>query len=356
MTSTPHKKVEAAIRDEEEDEEENEEDEDEEEGEDGGKEAGEDDVVIRYQSPSSNPDDDGDKGEGNNESEDGKDEEEEEKEEEKNEDDEDTERPDPDAAPMLGPGLEHDEILTTFLDEMKELSFDPNARKSPPADPVPPVDPNAHKAPPTDPNMHKTPLPDPNVPLVDPNTCKTPPPNPNAHKTPAPPSDNRELNPPETVPHVAGFEADPGSLDDQMQADRPPTPPRAPTPPQTPPVSETRTSLIEDINISLRFITALQAATLDSSEERLDPELLDQIRNPATEILTVKDPDDRLSIDIFLAIGNASEASYTSVRAAILRRNPEYKILSYYKVKRLVSDLTGVVSLEQDMCINSCIG
>ncbi|KAJ6496841.1 hypothetical protein DFH09DRAFT_1090606 [Mycena vulgaris] len=76
MTSTPHKKVEAAIRDEE-----DEEDEDEDEGEDGGKEAGEDDVVIRYQSPSSIPDDKDDKGEGDNEGEDGKDEEEEEEEE-----------------------------------------------------------------------------------------------------------------------------------------------------------------------------------------------------------------------------------------------------------------------------------
>lgn len=94
---------------------------------------------------------------------------------------------------------------------------------------------------------------------------------------------------------------------------------------------------------------------MDSSEERLDPDLLHQIRNPATEILTVEDPDDRLSIDIFLAIGNASEGSYTSVRAAMLRRNPEYKILSYYKVKRLVSDLTGVVALEHDMCIDSCM-
>ncbi|KAJ6601848.1 hypothetical protein DFH09DRAFT_1480973 [Mycena vulgaris] len=75
MTSTPHKKVEATIRDEE-----DEEDEDEDEGEDGGKEAGEDDVVIRYQSPSSIPDDKDDKGEGDNEGEDGKDEEEEEEE------------------------------------------------------------------------------------------------------------------------------------------------------------------------------------------------------------------------------------------------------------------------------------
>ncbi|KAJ7686204.1 hypothetical protein B0H17DRAFT_1160683 [Mycena rosella] len=114
--------------------------------------------------------------------------------------------------------------------------------------------------------------------------------------------------------------------------------------------------VIPDINISLKFIAALQSAALNSSDEPLDPDLLHQIRNPATKILNVEDPDDRLSIDIFLAIGNGSEASYTSVRAAILRRNPEYKVLTYYKVKRLVSDLTGVVALERDMCINSCIG
>ncbi|KAJ7933156.1 hypothetical protein B0H13DRAFT_1470139, partial [Mycena leptocephala] len=115
-------------------------------------------------------------------------------------------------------------------------------------------------------------------------------------------------------------------------------------------------SVINDINISRKFIAALQNASLDSATERLDPELLHQIRNPATHILTIDDPDDRLSIDMFLTIGNASEASYTSVRAVILRKLPEHKILSYYKVKRLVSDLTGVVALERDMCINSCIG
>ncbi|KAJ6563276.1 hypothetical protein DFH09DRAFT_1082335 [Mycena vulgaris] len=243
-TSTPHKKVEAAIRDEEEDEEE----EDEEEGEDSGKEAGEDYVVIRYQSPSSNPDDDGDKGEGTNEGEDGKDEEEEEEEEEeeKDEDDEDTERPNLDATPVLGPGLEHDEILTIFLDELEELSFDPNARKSPPADPVPPVDPNAHKAPPANPNVHKTLPPDPNVPLVDPNMCKTPPPNPNAHKTPAPdpnapPVDpNAHKSPPaDPVPPV-----DPNALkvppaDPNARKTPPPNPNARKTPPpnpNTPPV------------------------------------------------------------------------------------------------------------------------
>ncbi|KAJ6541154.1 hypothetical protein DFH09DRAFT_1322737 [Mycena vulgaris] len=102
----------------------------EDEGGDGGKEVGEDDVVIQYQSPSSNPDDDDDEGEGDNKGKDGKDEDEEDEEkdedeedEEKDEDDEDDEGPDPDAAPVLTPGLEHDELLTSFLQEM-EVSID----------------------------------------------------------------------------------------------------------------------------------------------------------------------------------------------------------------------------------------
>ncbi|KAJ6624306.1 hypothetical protein B0H10DRAFT_1872472, partial [Mycena sp. CBHHK59/15] len=163
--------------------------------------------------------------------------------------------------------------------------------------------------------------------------------------------DGPEHNTP-NVPRIPEFEPDPGSLDDQARADLPPTPPIRPP---TPPSFDTRTSAIEDINISLKFIAALQNASLENAG--LDAALLHQIRNPATSILSVEDPDDRLSINIFLAIGNASEASYTAVRAAILRRNPDYeKMLTYYKVKRLVADLTGVIALEQDMYINSCIG
>lgn len=153
------------------------------------------------------------------------------------------------------------------------------------------------------------------------------------------------------APHVPEVDPDPGSLEDQSRTDRrPPMPPiQEPTPPEPASFDHIK---IEDIKIALKFIAALQNATLDNAG--LDPDLLHQIRNPETNILTVEDPDDRLSIDIFLAIGNASEASYTGVRAAILRRNPEYKVLTYYKVKRLVSDLTGVIALEHDMCIDSC--
>lgn len=142
------------------------------------------------------------------------------------------------------------------------------------------------------------------------------------------------------------MQGDPGCLDDlhrDAQAEQERNQPHAPIQ-ATPDAPDSPTSVIDDISIALKFISALKAATLDSTSEPLDPELLHQIRNPATEKLTVDDPDDRLSIDTFLAIGNASEASYSAVRTAILRRHPESNLLSYFKVKRLVADLTGVTA------------
>ncbi|KDQ54419.1 hypothetical protein JAAARDRAFT_182367 [Jaapia argillacea MUCL 33604] len=66
------------------------------------------------------------------------------------------------------------------------------------------------------------------------------------------------------------------------------------------------------------------------------------------------DPDLRFSIDLYLAISNASQAAYNNVQRAYLRRNPDHQILSYDQIKRKIVELTGVVSMKHDMCINSC--
>lgn len=113
---------------------------------------------------------------------------------------------------------------------------------------------------------------------------------------------------------------------------------------------------MEDIKIALKFIEKLEQAHLENKDEPLDDDLIHRIRHPPEKPLTIDDPDHRLSLDIFLGITNASEESYNLIRAAILRRHPESDILSYYKVKRLVAELSGVVPLMHDMCINSCIG
>lgn len=91
-------------------------------------------------------------------------------------------------------------------------------------------------------------------------------------------------------------------------------------------------------------------------EDHLDETALNQIRNPPEEQLTLDNPDDRYSIDVFLSITTASEATYNAIRLATLRRYPDSEMLTYHKVKRLVADLSGVVPIRSDMCINSCVG
>ena len=56
-----------------------------------------------------------------------------------------------------------------------------------------------------------------------------------------------------------------------------------------------------------------------------------------------------------MACNHASEATYKAVQDSILRRSPNLNILSYYSVKKLVLEITGVGSILDDMCINSCL-
>jgi hypothetical protein len=111
--------------------------------------------------------------------------------------------------------------------------------------------------------------------------------------------------------------------------------------------------VIDDISISLKFIEHVKNSSL---KDYLDQDTIDQLRNPPEEELTLDDPDHRYSIKVFLAITTASEATYNAVDLATLRRYPDIGMLTYYKVKRLLLELSGVVPILTDMCINSCVG
>jgi hypothetical protein len=112
------------------------------------------------------------------------------------------------------------------------------------------------------------------------------------------------------------------------------------------------TSRIETIKITQAFIKEIHAATLDNGN--LDDDILDRLRNPQEGPTEISDPDIRLSLDLFLACTNASEETYKSCRDAILHRYPASNVLSYYSVKKLVAESSGVVAVYDDMCINSC--
>jgi hypothetical protein len=94
---------------------------------------------------------------------------------------------------------------------------------------------------------------------------------------------------------------------------------------------------------------------LNSEVEPLDESLIQQILNPPQDTLEILDPDERLSLDIYFATIHTSEETYKKTCAAILRRFPECKVLTYYKVKKLIERLSGISPILRDMCVNSCV-
>ena len=81
---------------------------------------------------------------------------------------------------------------------------------------------------------------------------------------------------------------------------------------------------------------------------------LERLRNPLREQPSLSiDDDTRLAID--MCPGNPFEATFEVNQKVFLCRLPEANIPSYYKIRRLVADLTGVESVMHHMCINSCI-
>lgn len=111
-------------------------------------------------------------------------------------------------------------------------------------------------------------------------------------------------------------------------------------------------SQIEHIRVAQQFIELISQATLDNT--KLDDSTRDRLKNPIEEPVDISDPDIRLSIDLFMACDNASECTYKAVRESILRRLPDINVLTYRKIKKLVANISGVVSIDDDMCINSC--
>jgi len=111
-------------------------------------------------------------------------------------------------------------------------------------------------------------------------------------------------------------------------------------------------SRIEHVNLAQKFIQEISAATLENGN--LDPDVIERLHNPEEGPVDISDPDIHLSLDLFMACEKSSQSTYTAAREAILRRLPESNLLSYHGVKKLIANITGVVAVMDDMCINSC--
>lgn len=111
-------------------------------------------------------------------------------------------------------------------------------------------------------------------------------------------------------------------------------------------------SRIENIRLAQKYINIIKSASLDN--DKLTEEEIYRLRNPSTEHIDIDSPDTRLSIDLYMSCSKSSESTYRAVRESILKRFPHTEVLSYHRAKALVADLTGVIAIEDDMCVNSC--
>ncbi|KIJ90472.1 hypothetical protein K443DRAFT_15215 [Laccaria amethystina LaAM-08-1] len=117
-------------------------------------------------------------------------------------------------------------------------------------------------------------------------------------------------------------------------------------------IAET-TCPIRHVRFVQELIQKISLATLEN--DKLDPDMLDNLKHPDTEPIDISDPDTRLSLDLFTSCNNASEATYNAVRDSVLRRFPNITILSYHPIKKFVSKTTVVDAVLDEMRIKSCV-
>jgi len=114
------------------------------------------------------------------------------------------------------------------------------------------------------------------------------------------------------------------------------------------------TAHLDDLKDTLAAIEEIRKASLDTQFEE---DNLFRLRNPTEEELDINDPYFRLSLDMYLILTNTSQETYRELVVALLRCHPEAegRLLSYDQIKRCVQNLTGVIPIHDDMCINSCM-
>ena len=111
--------------------------------------------------------------------------------------------------------------------------------------------------------------------------------------------------------------------------------------------------VLDDLVDSLKFVEMLEEATLES---HLSPKDLDALRNPGPHLSTPSDNEDLLlSVSCFIDLLHSSQEAYNNIRDNIQRRDPKVEMLSYHEAKTAVRNLSGIVVLQNDMCVGSCV-
>lgn len=111
---------------------------------------------------------------------------------------------------------------------------------------------------------------------------------------------------------------------------------------------------LEHIHTVLEFTWMVEEATLAS---QFDPEELAEFLNPPEHRSTLPDdPAFKLSLLNYLAFMGSSQETYNVAHQNTHTCYPNIKLLSYYQIEQRVQKLSGIITWEHHMCVNSCVG
>ncbi|KIK25482.1 hypothetical protein PISMIDRAFT_9518 [Pisolithus microcarpus 441] len=115
-------------------------------------------------------------------------------------------------------------------------------------------------------------------------------------------------------------------------------------------------AVLPSMQRSMQFILALKKASLN---EELASNAIEKIQNPPSHADPIDDPGTCFSISTYLALENASQLAYNHVcqaaRTTFSGSPGANDILTFHSVEKLIASYTGVVSVEHDMCRNTCV-
>lgn len=109
-----------------------------------------------------------------------------------------------------------------------------------------------------------------------------------------------------------------------------------------------------DLRIAQEFVEGIRDATLD--EENLSEDVLCRIRNPPCSPLDISDNNNLLfSLRTWMSHPASPEEIYNSTWRNLGAHPGGFEMPSLARLKSQVVELTGVIPLYHDMCVNSCI-
>ncbi|EIW73862.1 hypothetical protein CONPUDRAFT_53544 [Coniophora puteana RWD-64-598 SS2] len=107
---------------------------------------------------------------------------------------------------------------------------------------------------------------------------------------------------------------------------------------------------------ALGFIKRIANASLDDPVSKLTPETIERLRNPPQEPPTPLTPLQKHSIRSYFALEHSSRDTFEKIRVSEAQTFADADgLLHFEALEKLITEITGVSSIEFDMCWDTCL-